>query len=249
MGGVRRIREKLRAYAHQENNTGRFADPSHLGEALRGSRDLFGRGIQWRTVGVQDLPAYVSEHRLRFRDWLYDPALLGDQPAVQDRCAALLDLYHSVVHLPGDVVLLGSAEDEAAIALANACCPDTLWAADDEFDRRTAGPLDAGPRGSGGCSGSGDFVRRLRLLTAGNVQLVSLGPVQFLKGHPVPLRFALAGSAHCLAVSRATLLAARAALLPGGIICGFSYGPRVSAALDELLPGYQQSDALWWWQR
>jgi len=64
MGGVDRIIDKVKAYAHQEYNTPDFLDPKRLLEKVRAGEDIFGRDEHYKIVPVDDsFPGYVRSHK------------------------------------------------------------------------------------------------------------------------------------------------------------------------------------------
>lgn len=77
MGGVDRIRTKIRSFAHQELNTPAFTNAGHIAEAMASGRDLYGRpGMDFQFVALDDsYPRYILTHHDRFRDWIGPPSL------------------------------------------------------------------------------------------------------------------------------------------------------------------------------
>jgi beta-1,4-mannosyl-glycoprotein beta-1,4-N-acetylglucosaminyltransferase len=249
MGGVGRIRAKLQAYAHQEYSTGHFSDPAHLGQALRAGADLLGRDVRCRLSTGDDLPQYVLDHRRRFSDWIWDEPFSPEEPGAPSWLSPLSELCHQVRPFTGDLVVLGCADTGRVIAMANACCPEPLWAVDEwpEYAPSTAGspPAPQPPEPYAA------FLRALRVFSPGNVHPVLLDPVCFLQGHRPRIKLC------CLDPSRfrghladvLPLILTR--LAPGGIVCGLSSNPPPAASertLAGLLPGCRHAGELWWWQ-
>lgn len=68
LGGVERVRTKLRSYAHQEYNT-----PEHLekvAERVANLEDVFGRGEKYEKVGLKGLPLPVQKHPELYEEFL-----------------------------------------------------------------------------------------------------------------------------------------------------------------------------------
>jgi beta-1,4-mannosyl-glycoprotein beta-1,4-N-acetylglucosaminyltransferase len=252
MGGVSRVRSKLRAYAHQEYNTQEYVDPRRLGHALQAGVDLFGRDISWKSSPDADLPRYVRDNSRRFRDWIYDGSLFPHPPDPGPERARSVDLYRRVKHLSGDVVALGWPDVGAAVALANACSPEPLWAVDEWPQSATEDPEPVAGTASGDGGGYRRFLRSLRILTSGNVQPAIMNADRFLSSHQHPIKYCLLHPSRHLSGLRATLERALAILLPGGVLCVSPPTPRAAGfarTVEALLPSNERTGDLWWWQR
>ena len=68
LGGVDRIREKVAAYCHQENNQPQFTAPEYISERINAGRTLFGETKEkMEFVALDDsFPRYLREHPERF---------------------------------------------------------------------------------------------------------------------------------------------------------------------------------------
>lgn len=81
MGGAERVREKLRAFAHQEYNKPEFVDLHRVEEALRQGRWALGpeHRLSWVPFD-ESYPAFMQAHPERFRAWLGAPASGASKP-------------------------------------------------------------------------------------------------------------------------------------------------------------------------
>jgi beta-1,4-mannosyl-glycoprotein beta-1,4-N-acetylglucosaminyltransferase len=71
MGGVRRIQQKLAAYAHQERNLPQLAEPGHIEQALNEGRLFFDRDVPHEIVPLDNsFPRYLLEHPEKFSTWI-----------------------------------------------------------------------------------------------------------------------------------------------------------------------------------
>jgi beta-1,4-mannosyl-glycoprotein beta-1,4-N-acetylglucosaminyltransferase len=68
LGGVDRIREKVAAYCHQENNQPQFTAPEYIAERINAGRTLFGeKNETMEFVALDDsFPRYLREHPEKF---------------------------------------------------------------------------------------------------------------------------------------------------------------------------------------
>jgi beta-1,4-mannosyl-glycoprotein beta-1,4-N-acetylglucosaminyltransferase len=71
MGGLDRIVQKARAFAHQECDQPQFTDPEHILECLRQGRPIFGGREPLQFVPVDEsFPAFVRQHPDKFSTWI-----------------------------------------------------------------------------------------------------------------------------------------------------------------------------------
>jgi hypothetical protein len=71
MGGVERIQEKIRSFAHQEFNLPEFMNGDRLAEALALGKSLFhpSEVFQWTKID-DSYPRYLREHLEKFSGWI-----------------------------------------------------------------------------------------------------------------------------------------------------------------------------------
>ena len=71
MGGVRRIQEKLAAYAHQERNLPQIAATENIEQSLREGKMFFEPEQRMEFVPLDDsFPKYLLAHPEKFSDWI-----------------------------------------------------------------------------------------------------------------------------------------------------------------------------------
>jgi beta-1,4-mannosyl-glycoprotein beta-1,4-N-acetylglucosaminyltransferase len=71
MGGVRRIQEKLAAYAHQERNRPQIAATENIEQSLREGKMFFEPEQRLEFVPLDDsFPKYLLAHPEKFSDWI-----------------------------------------------------------------------------------------------------------------------------------------------------------------------------------
>jgi len=71
MGGADRVRQKLDAYAHQENNLPQLADPQAIDRVINQGQSLFNKGGKVQFVPLDDtFPRYLLEHRDKYASWI-----------------------------------------------------------------------------------------------------------------------------------------------------------------------------------
>ena len=71
MGGVRRIQEKLAAYAHQERNQPQIAATENIEQSLREGKVFFDPEQRLEFVPLDDsFPKYLRAHPEKFSDWI-----------------------------------------------------------------------------------------------------------------------------------------------------------------------------------
>jgi beta-1,4-mannosyl-glycoprotein beta-1,4-N-acetylglucosaminyltransferase len=73
LGGVERVIEKLRAFAHTEYSTSYWTDKSRLTETITKGMDLFGRGYVFKPVPLDtSFPMYVLNNMDRLSTLIYN---------------------------------------------------------------------------------------------------------------------------------------------------------------------------------
>jgi beta-1,4-mannosyl-glycoprotein beta-1,4-N-acetylglucosaminyltransferase len=252
LGGAGRIRRKLVAYAHQEFNTPVYLDPGRIGDHVATGADLFGRDLNYRISADLELPEFVRTHPARFSDWIAHGPLFHEDWYDDLQCMQLAQLYERVRSLPGEVIEIGCWEGRSTVALANACHPKTLLAVDTWMGNLAEDPEHATVQRLRERDVWRAFLRNLRLLTAGNVQPVVADSQSFWERHRGNVKFCHIDGSHDYASVHADIAGGMRFLVPGGILCGDDYGPHapgVIRAVDELLPGFEHSGKLWFWQR
>jgi beta-1,4-mannosyl-glycoprotein beta-1,4-N-acetylglucosaminyltransferase len=71
MGGVKRIQEKIKSFAHQEFNYEAFLDPNRIHEFMNQGKSLFDASEELKFVRVDDsFPSYMREHPEKFSTWI-----------------------------------------------------------------------------------------------------------------------------------------------------------------------------------
>lgn len=68
IGGVKKIQQKLSAFAHQEFNNDKYNTPEKIQLSILEGRDPFGLGWKFKVVDVSFLPKYVVENQSKFKD-------------------------------------------------------------------------------------------------------------------------------------------------------------------------------------
>jgi|SRR5579862_5244148 len=67
LGGAERIREKIGAYAHTELDRAEYTDVAHVEACMAAGRDMFGRGITFRCVPLDEtFPRFLLRNREKF---------------------------------------------------------------------------------------------------------------------------------------------------------------------------------------
>lgn len=71
MGGVDRIREKLAAYCHRENNQPQFTAPDYIAERINGAKSFLASNETLKFVPLDNsFPQYLREHPEKFSHWI-----------------------------------------------------------------------------------------------------------------------------------------------------------------------------------
>lgn len=71
MGGVERILQKARSFAHQECNQPQFTDPDRILDCLDRGLPIFGGSERLQIVPVDEsFPRYIREHPEKFSTWI-----------------------------------------------------------------------------------------------------------------------------------------------------------------------------------
>ena len=62
LGGVEAIREKIKAFSHDEYNNDKFLSDENLLTSIRAGKDIFGRDLKFSKVEVDaSFPAYIQQ--------------------------------------------------------------------------------------------------------------------------------------------------------------------------------------------
>lgn len=75
LGGVKKIQEKLAAFAHREKDIAQWNTEDEIASRVSAGRDLFDRDDKYRFVidrSLDALPKYVQDNRARFAEYLCD---------------------------------------------------------------------------------------------------------------------------------------------------------------------------------
>jgi hypothetical protein len=68
LGGTEKIRQKIKAFSHQEYNSDEFLNESNLARAIEEGVDLFGRGFKFEKVSIDSsFPRAIVEELERYR--------------------------------------------------------------------------------------------------------------------------------------------------------------------------------------
>jgi len=71
MGGADRVRQKLEAYAHQENNLPQHTDAQAIDTVINRGESLFNKGGRLQFVPLDDsFPRYLLENRGKYASWI-----------------------------------------------------------------------------------------------------------------------------------------------------------------------------------
>jgi beta-1,4-mannosyl-glycoprotein beta-1,4-N-acetylglucosaminyltransferase len=254
MGSPVEVADKLESYLHEELNQPNYKDERHVRICRSTGIDLFLRaGIRYLFVPGQypNVPRHLTPElrRRHVADAEFNELWITDH---QLMCMAWT--YGRVRELKGRVLELGCWEGRSSVTLAQAAYPDVV-----EFVDTWGGDMN-----DGSPNGHRDvweiFKRNVNSLTLGNYKVTREAHDEFLaKLGTEPVKFAhLDGNHHHDHVARQ--IAALKPLVPlGGVLCGDDFqsasaqradlGGGVERAVRDLLPGFEQINNLWIWQR
>ncbi len=69
LGGVKKVIEKIEAYAHTEHNVQDFKDPKRIEEVLRKGGSLYGQELDSEFVSIdKDFPEYLQQHKEKYSE-------------------------------------------------------------------------------------------------------------------------------------------------------------------------------------
>ena len=69
LGGIDRVRQKIKAFAHSEYDSDKFLNPINLLERIQNSEDIFGRKYNYRFVPIDaSFPRYLQLNIERFKE-------------------------------------------------------------------------------------------------------------------------------------------------------------------------------------
>lgn len=73
MGGVKKIQQKLAAFAHQEFNNDKFNTPEKILKAIYQNKDFLNHGLKFKiTTDLSFLPKYVLDNKEKYKDWIVE---------------------------------------------------------------------------------------------------------------------------------------------------------------------------------
>jgi beta-1,4-mannosyl-glycoprotein beta-1,4-N-acetylglucosaminyltransferase len=72
LGGVKKIIQKLEAFAHSEYNKPEYKDPEKIEQAIHNGEDIFGRGFKYRFVNLDHtFPDYILKNKEKFSEYIF----------------------------------------------------------------------------------------------------------------------------------------------------------------------------------
>ncbi len=71
MGGVKKIKEKILSFSHQEFNNPNYNTEEKILIAIQKGEDIFRRGLTFKPVDYSLLPEYVQKNKRKFKDFLF----------------------------------------------------------------------------------------------------------------------------------------------------------------------------------
>lgn len=94
MGGIKKIKQKLNAFAHQELNNDKYNTPERIMRAIIEGRDPFGFGWKFKIKDVSFLPKYVQDNIPKFEKFLINKSITK----IKNRrsAALLLEIKHKI---------------------------------------------------------------------------------------------------------------------------------------------------------
>ncbi|MDG0818194.1 glycosyltransferase family 17 protein [Bdellovibrio svalbardensis] len=73
LGGVKKVIEKIEAYAHTEHNVVDFKDPKRIEEVLRKGGSLYGQELDSEFVKIgKDFPQYLQDHKEKYQELILE---------------------------------------------------------------------------------------------------------------------------------------------------------------------------------
>jgi len=80
LGGIKTIKYKIQAFAHQEYNNDYYTDEKKLEKAVKEGKDIFERGYEYKIVPVNnEFPLYIQDNKEKFKE------LILQQPSFIDK--------------------------------------------------------------------------------------------------------------------------------------------------------------------
>jgi beta-1,4-mannosyl-glycoprotein beta-1,4-N-acetylglucosaminyltransferase len=74
LGGVKKVIEKIEAYAHQEHNKDEFKDPEKIRQIITKGGSLYGENLDSEIVPIDNsFPAFVQKNQSQFQDLILKP--------------------------------------------------------------------------------------------------------------------------------------------------------------------------------
>jgi hypothetical protein len=164
-----------------------------------------------------------------------------------------------VRRLKGAIVEIGCWEGKSTIGLANACFPETLLAVDTWAGNADEHPDHPTVQLAKQRDVFAQFLSNVELQTLGNVEPVRRDCHDFLATWTGPIKFVHIDASHDYHSVRRTIEGCLPWLVDGGVLCGDDFlsanatrtdlGGGVERAVRECLPGFQQIQNFWVWQR
>lgn len=94
MGGIKKIKQKLAAFAHQELNNDKYNTPEGITRAIIEGKDPFGFGWKFKIKDISFLPQYVQKNRAKFEELLVDKSKIKKKDNGMN--ILILELRHKV---------------------------------------------------------------------------------------------------------------------------------------------------------
>jgi len=84
LGGIKTIKYKIQAFAHQEYNNEYYTDEKKLEKAVKEGKDIFERGYEYKIVPIdKSFPQYIQKNKDKFKDLILKQSLLLDKIPMQ----------------------------------------------------------------------------------------------------------------------------------------------------------------------
>jgi hypothetical protein len=157
----------------------------------------------------------------------------------------------------GQIIEIGCWEGRSAVAIANACFPETLLAVDTWQGSFTEGNEHPTVQIAKSRDVYAVFQENIRLLTKGNVAAKRMDALDFLRTNQLPIKFCHVDAAHDYPSVRDTLTLLLPRLVSGGILVGHDYESAhlgrqdlqggVQRAVQESLSHFCVKDNNWWY--
>lgn len=87
MGGIKKIQQKMISMAHQEFNNDNYNTKEKILRAIADRHDFLGHGYKFKIKDIDNLPNYVIENKVKFKD------LLAEEYSGRYKFQKLVNLY------------------------------------------------------------------------------------------------------------------------------------------------------------